>query len=211
MNPQDKHRAPLRPYPSSNEQGSTSHLHPQQSEPLYQSPHLQPSPNQHAQGSARGHVPAHHPHMDQPLHHRPQGPLHHPPYPPQPQEGYYPPPPRGQQQHLHYNHEQGGAAPAKPRNAFVLILVALGWTVMLWFITLITAGAIAGSFAGAMNPENSTQAGAEAGEKIGQLIGEPALLVALTASIILTALGKLPGSRHQAQPRPHRTPPRSHH
>jgi hypothetical protein len=82
---------------------------------------------------------------------------------------------------------------------------------MLWFITLVTAGAIAGSFAGAMNPENSTQAGAEAGEKIGQLIGEPALLVALTASIILTALGKLPGSRYQAQPRPHRTPPRSHH
>ena len=211
MNPQDKHRGSQRPYSSVNEQGSTSHPRPHQSEPLYQSPHVQPPPAQHAQGPVRGHLPAHQPPVDQPLHHRPRGPLHHSPYPPQPQGGYYPPPPLGQQQHLHYNHEQGGAAPAKPRNAFVLILVALGWTVVLWFITLITAGAIAGSFAGAMNPENSTQAGAEAGEKIGQLISEPALLISLIASIVLTARGKLPGSRHQAQPRPYQPPPRGHY
>lgn len=68
-----------------------------------------------------------------------------------------------------------------------LVFMAISWTLMLWFTSMIFIGAMAG----ALDPRNGAQAGARAGEAFGGLC----LLLSLGLSIALTVWGKLPGTR----------------
>lgn len=72
------------------------------------------------------------------------------------------------------------------KNIFVLIIVALGWTLLLWIIMLFISGMIIG----AMDPNNAEMAG----EEFGEAAAMPFLFISLVASTLLTYFGKLPGS-----------------
>lgn len=72
------------------------------------------------------------------------------------------------------------------RNTVVLVFVALGWTLVLWFLFLFLSGMVIG----AMNPENAGIAGGEFGRKASL----PALLISGCVSAILTKFGILPGT-----------------
>ncbi len=72
------------------------------------------------------------------------------------------------------------------RNTFVLVLIALGWSLVMWVISLFLLGLAVGI----LNPENAEMAGAE----FGEAAGAPFLLISLVVSGILTTFGKLPGT-----------------
>lgn len=73
------------------------------------------------------------------------------------------------------------------RNTGVLIIVACGWTLVLWLACLL----LGGFMAGAMNPNNA----AAAGEHFGEVSSIPILLISGLASGLLTTIGWLPGTK----------------
>ena len=73
------------------------------------------------------------------------------------------------------------------RNTGVLIVVACGWTLIIWFLIIFIGGMIVGI----MNPENAEAAGGE----FGAAAGIPILLVSAVISGLLTKIGKLPGTK----------------
>ena len=68
-----------------------------------------------------------------------------------------------------------------------LILFGFIWTCVFWMALLMFAGFIAGM----SNPGNAEQAG----ERVGAAMGGPFFLLALVIAVILTAAGKLPGTK----------------
>jgi len=73
------------------------------------------------------------------------------------------------------------------RNTVVLIVMAFGWTLIMWFLFLLLGGFIIG----AMNPDNA----GVAGQQFGRAASVPSLLLLGCVSAILTKLGKLPGTK----------------
>lgn len=73
------------------------------------------------------------------------------------------------------------------RNTGILIVVAFGWTFIMWFMFLILGGFIVGS----MNPYNPGVAGQEFGENASL----PLFFISASIAALLTTLGKLPGTR----------------
>lgn len=80
--------------------------------------------------------------------------------------------------------------PSTKTNGVTLFFVGLGWSIVLWFVSLFTIG----FFIGFANPED----GAEIAGKFGEDYGLVLLLVAMVASAILTKLRILPGSGKKA-------------
>lgn len=74
-----------------------------------------------------------------------------------------------------------------PRKTGILIIVAFGWTMIMWICFLLIAGMIVG----AMDPDNA----GIAGQQLGKALSIPSLLLFGCLSGILTKLGKLPGSK----------------
>lgn len=130
----------------------------------------------------QGGQPPHHYGMQPPQHHGMQAQPH---YGAPPQQGGAS---RGPYRSPYGAPQYGGPPQGESfgRNVFLLILVGFGWMVVMWIVSLVFVGMVAG----ALNPHNAEEAGGRAGE----LFSIPALLVSLIASIIFTALGKLPGS-----------------
>jgi hypothetical protein len=79
------------------------------------------------------------------------------------------------------------AVPPTGRSAVKLVGLAIVWWLVFWFGSLFLAGAVAGVF----NPQDAHEAGARA----GQMLSGPLFLISLCASIVLTVLGKLPGTK----------------
>jgi len=83
----------------------------------------------------------------------------------------------------------------QPRNIFWLIFMGIVWFFVLLIVPFFLICAVGGGIAGALHPDNAHDAGAEAGRILGTYLGVPLFLLALVLSIVLTALGKLPGTR----------------
>ncbi|WP_304543711.1 zinc ribbon domain-containing protein [Sulfurimonas microaerophilic] len=75
-------------------------------------------------------------------------------------------------------------------NSVTLFFVGLGWSIVLWFVSLFMIG----FFIGLANPED----GAEIAGKFGEDYGLVLLLVSIIASTILTKLRILPGTGKKA-------------
>ncbi|WP_226962191.1 zinc ribbon domain-containing protein [Sulfurimonas marina] len=80
--------------------------------------------------------------------------------------------------------------PSTKTNGVTLFFVGLGWSIVIWFVSLFTIG----FFIGFVNPED----GAEIAGKFGEDYGIVLLLVSMIVSAILTKLRILPGSGKKA-------------
>ena len=78
----------------------------------------------------------------------------------------------------------------RSRNTGVLIVVACGWTLIMWMALLFFGGIIVG----AMNPDNPGLSG----EQFGKAASLPVLLISGIASALFTKMGMLPGTRKNA-------------
>jgi len=76
---------------------------------------------------------------------------------------------------------------ASERSVGKLIAMCVVWTIVFWVASIFVVGAIAG----ALNPQD----GAGAGERAGEALGGLFLLISVCLSVVLTIVGKLPGTK----------------